>query len=110
MGALVLQGALALLLIATHSIEEVLQNVGAILTLFAALTVLGLFRERFAPRGRPMPPITSLIAAGIYGAVAVWMLYFGFSGKTHLLPWIGVVVAVALVAYAVTRRGRAANA
>ncbi len=101
-GSLLLQGALALVLIATHSIEEVLQNVGAILTLFAALTVLGLFRERFAPRGRPLPPVHSLVAAGVYVLMACWMLYYGFSGKTHLLPWIAVVTTVALVAYAVT--------
>ena len=107
-GSLLVQCALALLLIATHSIQEVLQNVGAVLTLFAALTVLGLFRERFAPRGRPAPPLVSLLAAGFYVLVAVWMLYFGFSGKTHLLPWVGGVAAVALVAYALTGKRTAA--
>jgi APA family basic amino acid/polyamine antiporter len=107
-GSLMLQGSLALVLIFTHELQEVLGNVGAILTLFAALTALGLWREKLQPRGRPAPPLVSLLAAGVYVLSAAMMLYYGFKSSTHLLLWVGLVAAVALGAYALTRarRGR----
>ena len=83
---------------------------GAILTLFAALTVLGLFRARFGRTGLPRPPLGSLVAAAIYVLSAAYMLYFGFKDRMPLLIWICLIVLVALVAYAVTltiRRSRA---
>jgi APA family basic amino acid/polyamine antiporter len=42
-GAIVLQGAIALFLVLAYQLQEVLKNVGAILTLFSALTVFSLF-------------------------------------------------------------------
>ena len=46
-GAVVLQGAIALFLVFAYQLGEVLNNVGAILTLFSALTVFSLFWIRF---------------------------------------------------------------
>lgn len=112
--SIVLQGAIALVILYAHKLSDVMQNLGAILTLFAALTAASLFRVRFGKRDRPAPAPASLAAAALYAASAAWMLYFGFQGKTHLLAWLAVVVAVALVAYALTRParepGRAAGA
>jgi APA family basic amino acid/polyamine antiporter len=102
-----LQSGLAILIILTHGLYDALQNVGAILTLFAALTALSLFRVRFARPDLPRPPLLSLAAAGLYAASTAWMLYFGFKAKTHLLIWIGGVALVALVAYGTTRAIRA---
>ncbi|MHB8872233.1 MAG: APC family permease [Myxococcaceae bacterium] len=103
--SVLLQSALALVIVFTHELYEVLKNLGAILTLFAALTVIGLFRARFAAKGRfPKPPVTSLVAAAIYAASAGYMLYFGFKDKdSKLLWWVGVVLLAAFGAYGLTR-------
>lgn len=103
-GAIVLQGALALALLVTHDVRTVLSNVGAILVLFAALTVAGLFRAFFtakAPEAKPRP--VSLLAAAVYVLSSGWMLYTGFSRTPSLLGWIAGVSVVALVAFQATR-------
>jgi APA family basic amino acid/polyamine antiporter len=114
--AVVLQGALALVLLVTHDLREVLSNVGAIVVLFAALTVAGLFRA-FARATTPeeKPSVASLVAATVYVASAGWMLYRGFSraavslvagdwkGASSLL-WVLAVSAVALVGWYVASR------
>jgi APA family basic amino acid/polyamine antiporter len=102
--AIVLQGALALGLLVTHDVRTVLANVGAVLVLFAGLTVAGLFRAAVtatteATRPRPL----SLLAAAVYVLSSAWMLVTGFSRSPALLGWIAAVAAVALVAYEVTR-------
>jgi amino acid transporter len=102
--SVVLQGALALVILYAHELAQVMQNLGAILTLFAALTTLALVRVRFTRPDLPRPTALSLAAAALYTASSAWMLYFGFLGKTHLLGWLAAIVVVALVAYAFTRR------
>jgi APA family basic amino acid/polyamine antiporter len=101
--SVLLQGAVALLLLFTHELQQVLENVGAILTLFSALTALSLFRVAWARPDLARPATSSLIAAALYVASAGWMLYFGFRDSTHLLWWVAAVAAAALAAYAVTR-------
>ena len=101
-GSVLLQAALALVLLFTHTLQQVLTNVGAILTLFAALVSLSIFRVRFGASTLPKPDGLTLLAAGIHVASAVYMLYFGFRGSTHLLLWVAGVAAVTLVAYAAT--------
>ena len=100
-----LQGLLAVVILYGQGLVQVMQNVGALLTLFAALTALALVRARFVGRS-PQPSPASLAAAVLYAGSAGWMLYFGFRGRTHLLVWIAAVVVAALVAYvmAVARR------
>ena len=105
-GSVVLQSAFALVILFTHQLQQVLQNVGAILVLFAALTVMGLFRVRFGRNDPPRPSTLSLVAAAIYVLSAAYMLYFGFRGKTQLLGWMVVILLVALGAYAVTLAAR----
>jgi len=105
-GSVLLQGALALVILFTHQLQQVLQNVGAILVLFAALTVLGLFRARFGRLNLPRPSAFSLVAAGLYVVSATYMLYFGFKEQPMLLVWIGGIVLVALAAYGVTLSSR----
>ncbi len=100
-GAVLLQGALALLLLFTHDVRSVLSNVGAILVLFAALTVLGLFVAR--ARGKQVA-VTALVAAGVYVASAGWMLFTGFRKTPSLLGWLAAVSALALVAFFATRK------
>jgi basic amino acid/polyamine antiporter, APA family len=98
--AVVLQGALAVALLFTHTVQQVLQNVGALLTLFAALTALSLFRVR--RRGGHRPSAAALVAAAVYGLFSAWMLYFGFRGFPRLLPWLAAIAAAATAFYAAT--------
>jgi APA family basic amino acid/polyamine antiporter len=105
-GSVVFQGVLALLILYTNTQEKLLQNAGAILTICSALVAVSLFRVRVDPRGRPLPPLISLVAAGIFVASTLWMLYFGFQGNTQLPIWVGAVVGASGVAYSLTpRRG-----
>jgi APA family basic amino acid/polyamine antiporter len=107
-GSIVIQGLLSIALIFTHPVQEVLQNVGAVLTLSAALTSLCLFRLRFGRTELPKPSLAALVAASVYVLAASWMLYFGFRSSPFLVGWILVIVLLALAGYGFTARpGRA---
>ena len=105
--SVVLQGAFALLLVFTQSLKDVLGKVGAILVLFAALTVLGLFRARL--NGREVKT-SALVAAGVYCVSAAYMLYTGFHENLQLLAWVAAVMVLALLGWLLTRPPRALNA
>ncbi|HUL60602.1 MAG TPA: amino acid permease [Anaeromyxobacteraceae bacterium] len=110
-GAIVLQGALSVVIVFTQSLRDILANVSAILILFSALTALGLFRVALAPRGRPRPAAAALAAAGVYVAASAWMLWRGFSGSAWLLPWVAAIAAFGVGAYLLSPgRRRAAGA
>jgi hypothetical protein len=103
----------------TTSFIHAIQTVGTILTLMAALTVLGVFKLQFSREYSDKPGAPALVAATIFIVLSGWMLYFAFTrpvlnsgmfplvGKVSLpliwLVFIGVVSAV----YAIARRGRA---
>ncbi len=101
-GSILLQAALSILIVFTHPLRAILENVGAILVLFSALTALGLFFVRAAPGRRARPGPLALAAAALYVLASAWMLWFGFRGSTHLLPWIGAIAAVGFGAYLVS--------
>lgn len=104
-GAVVLQGVIALVLLVTHDVRSVLSNVGAIVVIFAALTVVGLF-SRLGKTGAERPSNVSLVAAAIYGLSALWMLYIGAKKDPKLVGWVAVVALVGLGAFALTRRAQ----
>lgn len=102
-GAVVLQGALAMLLLVQSDVASVLGGVGELVVIFAALTMVGLF-TRMRAKGDEKPSLPALIAAGLYVLSAVYMLHVGVTRnpKTSL-----VVLGVALVgvgAWAMTKR------
>jgi APA family basic amino acid/polyamine antiporter len=101
-GSVILQGAIAILIISVQPFQHIMHDVAAILTLFTLLTVLSLFRVRFARKDLPRPSALRLLAAVVYSLLASWMLYYGFQAKTQLLLWVGIVVVVALAAYLAT--------
>jgi APA family basic amino acid/polyamine antiporter len=107
--SIVLQGALSITLIFTHPLQQVLQNIGAVLTLFAALTSVSLLRMRFNRHPARSPPSTaSLVAASIYVLATTWMLYFGLRNSPILLAWIAAILVVTLIAYRITPRSSGA--
>lgn len=102
-GAVLLQGALALLLLFTNDVRSVLGTVGAILVLFAALTASGLFRARLvAKTPEEKPGLASLAAASLYVLSAVLMLWFGFKSNPVLLAWIGAAAVIGIGAWYAT--------
>ncbi len=108
-GSVLFQGAIALLLLHTHDLQQVLSNTGALLTLFSALTASTLFRIRFARPDLPRPGWVSLSAAGVHILSTVWMLYFGFRNSLSLVAWTGAVAVVATFGYGITVWGRRAR-
>ncbi len=102
--SVLLQGSLALVILQTHSLREALANVGAILTFFAALVSLSVFRIWPRSRSRERPDALTLVAAAVQVATAGFMLYIGFRHSTGLIVWTGAVAGAALVGYTLTRR------
>ncbi|MBC8133702.1 MAG: hypothetical protein H7X95_12030 [Deltaproteobacteria bacterium] len=106
LGAVLLQSGVALALVATHSFEELLRSVGAILTLTSGLTVLALFRLRFLATTEARPTLFVMACALVYVAGSVWMLWFTLTEAPRTLLWLAIVTALAAVAYVVTARSR----
>ena len=103
-GAVILQGTIALFLVLAYQLGEVLNNVGAILTLFSAMTVFSLFWIRFRKRNRIKPAPASLAAAMFYLLLSGVMLYFGFKQSPTLNLWVGASILTALIGYYATRK------
>jgi len=103
-GAILLQGAIALLLVVAYQLQEVLSNVGAILTLFSTLTVFSLFWICFKRKEYPRPAPLILVAAGLFLAISIVMLYFGFSGSLTLNIWVGICILAALIGYFIAKK------
>jgi APA family basic amino acid/polyamine antiporter len=93
-GAVLLQGGIAFAVAMTTDFVKAIQTVGTILTLMAALTVLGVFKLQFSKKYTEKPGTPALIAAAIFVALSCWMLYFAFTSpilNSGTFPWIGKV-------------------
>jgi APA family basic amino acid/polyamine antiporter len=111
-GSLVLQSGLATSLVFLSGFRELLNNVGSILAIVSAITVLSLFRKKRWRRGE-RPPLSARVGAVVYASMVAWMVYFSVksSEKTSFLGigipsvvlWMLGIVAIAMAAYAVTR-------
>jgi len=121
LGSVLLQSAIAISVAMTTSFIKAIGTIGSILTLMAALTALGVFKLQFDPKQEEKPGAPALVAAGIFVALAGWMLYFSFTspilnsadlpliGKKSLpLIWLGFIslVTVVYVAWTGTHRKR----
>jgi amino acid transporter len=103
-GAVILQGAIALFLVFAYQLQQILNNVGAILTLFSALTVFSLFWIRFRRKSLARPATVALIAALLYLMLSGMMLYFGFEQSPSLNLWVGASILTALIGYFITKK------
>jgi len=108
-GAVALQGGIALFLVFAYQLGEVLNSVGAILTLFSALTVFSLFWIRFRKINRLKPEFAALAAGFFYLILSGVMLYFGFKKSPTLNLWVGASILTALIGYFITRKRKARN-
>lgn len=107
--SIVIQGVLAIVLLHLHTIGELLSNVAGVLILFSALVAVGLFFVRHHKPHLPAPRKPALVAAAVYAASSIWMLYNAFEARTSLLPWLVVLAVVGLGGYFVTVRRRNAT-
>jgi len=73
-----LQAAIALVLVHTHSVLEAVQNSSAVLMLFTALAVLGVWVMWF--KGK-QPGALALVSATLYFGLVSWILWYGLSLK-----------------------------
>ena len=108
-GAVILQGVIALFLVLVYQLRAVLENVGAILTLFSALTVFSLFWICFKRREYQRPAPLVLIAACFYLLTSAAMLYVGFSMSRTLILWVGACILAALIGYFIAKRKNTAS-
>jgi APA family basic amino acid/polyamine antiporter len=95
-GSVLLQGAIAIAVAMTTSFIKAIGTVGAVLTLMAALTALGVFKLQLDRRQAEKPGVPALIAAAIFVGLSGWMLYYEFTSpmlNTVELPVVGKVAA-----------------
>jgi APA family basic amino acid/polyamine antiporter len=105
--SILFQSAISLLLVFSQPLRGLITNVSAVLIFFSALTAVGLVRVWLRPGGRERPATVSALAALVFVALSAYMLWFAFRGAVHVLPWLAVIFAAGLGAWAITRRRRA---
>jgi APA family basic amino acid/polyamine antiporter len=109
-GAVILQGIIAMLLVYTYKIEDIANSVGAILTLFSALTVFSLFWIRFKRKEFAPPAAAALLAAFFFLILSAVMFYFGFKKAANyehsstLILWVCGSILAALIGYLITKK------
>ncbi|MEO8842631.1 MAG: APC family permease [Kofleriaceae bacterium] len=94
--SVILQGGIAIAVAMTTKFIDAIGTVGAVLTLMAALTALGVFKLQLDPKQEEKPGVVALIAATIFVGLSAWMLYFTFTSpllNAVKLPYIGTVSA-----------------
>jgi basic amino acid/polyamine antiporter, APA family len=108
--AVLLQGALALVLFYTHELGELVADVSAVLTLTSALAVATLYRLRFGRAQPPRPGAVPLACATLFIVVSAWVLVFQVtrSRPGNLVLWLALLVVAATLGHLARRRGRPA--
>ncbi|MFT3691771.1 MAG: APC family permease [Kofleriaceae bacterium] len=91
MMSVLLQGAIAIAVSLTSTFVNSISTIGAILTLMAAMVVMGVFKLYLTERGDNRPTIGAMLAATVFVGLSGWMLYFSFTSpilKTVHLPYV----------------------
>jgi len=100
-GPIVLQAAIALVMILTSSFEALLTYIGFTLSLFAMLTIIGLFVLRVREPDLPRPyrvwgyPVTPLLAIGLMG----WMIWQSIMERPAVAGAGGLTVAAGIALF-----------
>lgn len=105
--SVILQGALAVLLVLLSTVRELIQYIGFTLSLFAALTVLGVFvlRARMPDAPRPYRTLGWPVTPALFVALSLWMavhLVRGQPGPT--LIGGGITIGSGLLVYFIWQR------
>ncbi|MBM4280807.1 MAG: APC family permease [Deltaproteobacteria bacterium] len=105
LGSVLLQSALALAMVWTQSILDVVRGASLVMMVCTALTAACLFVIARRP-DQPRVPKDALVAAGLFVAAQVVLVVIGAQQSRLLSIELAVFVAVGAVAYAATRRQR----
>ena len=101
LNATLLQAAVSLLLLFSHSLREAVLAASAFLLLFTALTAASLFRLRHYNR-QPYPSRYQLIASALYILAVTVILITGLQTATVQWYAFGVVLVLAIFTYLAT--------
>jgi APA family basic amino acid/polyamine antiporter len=101
LNATLLQAAVSLALLFSHTLREAVLAASAFLLLFTALTAASLFRLRRHNR-QPCPSRYQLIASGLYILAVTVILATGLHTATVQWYAFGVVMTLAILSYLVT--------
>ncbi len=102
LGAVILQGCIALVLVWTHSILQAVEGTSLVLMLFTGLTALTLFAVRMRD-DLPDPPVHTLMAAALFAAIQGGLIFLGLQQSKLLFFELGVFLVLGLGSYIVTR-------
>jgi len=105
-----LQGALALAILLTHSLQEILSGLGAILMVSAALTACALVRARFARPDLPRSGGLALAAAAVYVVASITLLACGVRASLQPALWLMAALVAAAIAFTAAGRARRTGA
>jgi amino acid transporter len=110
--SVLMQSLLAVSLVFLSGFRELLNNVGSVLAIVSAATVLSLLR-RSRWRTGERPPLLAMLGAVVYACMSGWMVYFVVktSSRVNLLGigfpsvvlWMVGIVVIASIAYLITR-------
>jgi APA family basic amino acid/polyamine antiporter len=103
-GSVLLQGAISLIILFTQNLQDILHDIGAILTLFSALTAASLLWVCYKRRGSIAVSPVKMTAAVVFIISTAYMFYFGLQANTNLLLWIVIIGVVASFCYYLSRR------
>ncbi len=103
--AIIVQGGWSIFLVMVSSFKEIIQYISVSLSVFATLTVIGIFivRKRFPESSfrlplYPLPPI-------FFIAVTCWMIYFKFTENPMVIVYsVGTILSGLLVYQWVSRK------
>jgi APA family basic amino acid/polyamine antiporter len=103
-GSILLQGALALLLLYGETILQLVQSAAVVLLIFSGLTAVAVFWIRFRHPDLPRPRPLGLLAAGIYLAAVVVLVAWGIQDSLVVLGTVLIIVVAATTAWLWSRR------
>ena len=104
-GAVWLQAAVALALLHTQSVLDVVKSTSAVLMVFSAATALTVFT--LWRRGRDVSPF-ALVSAVLYAAIVAVLLAVGLTTSPAMALTLGAVLAISVGAHLWRTRGGAA--
>ncbi|MGE0868479.1 MAG: APC family permease [Kofleriaceae bacterium] len=112
LGSVIAQGAIAIALVYLTTFRTLLDNVGAILAIISAVTVLSLLR-RSRWRSGERPGIAALLGAVVFSSMSTAMVYSAMKSSPKVpvlgvaiptvMLWIIGIVAISLIGFLVTR-------
>lgn len=103
-GSVLLQGVISLIILFTQNLQNILHDIGAILTLFSALTASSLLWVCYKQRGTISVSTVKIISAIVFIISTAYMFYYGLQANTNLLLWIIIIGVAASLGYFLSRQ------